>query len=101
MSKAEERALEKYPYKEGYNVELPYPSTYDENKEQREAFIKGYHQAENDLEMTWEDLELLQDISREVFAEVGNGDVDYYQIYPTRQSFFEEVLKRYKAQKEK
>lgn len=63
-------------------------------------YTQGYHQAEKDLELTWEDLELLQDISREVFAEVGNGDVDYYHIYPTRQSFFEEVLKRYKAQKE-
>lgn len=51
--------------------------------------------------INWEDLKLLQDISHEVFAEVATGSVDYYQIYPTEQSFLEEVLKRFKAQKGK
>lgn len=86
MSKAEKRACQ-YT---GYCKNQSYSD-----------FLNGYHQAEKDLEMTWEDLKLLQDISREVFAEVGNGSVDYYQTYPTQQSFLKEVLKRFKAQKEK
>jgi hypothetical protein len=57
IDKSAQRALEKYPYKEGYDVEIPYPSTYDENKDQREAFVEGYHQAEKDLAMTIEDIE--------------------------------------------
>ena len=65
------------------------------------AYKEGYHQAEKDLELTWEDLKLLQDISHEVFADVANGSVDYYQIYSTEQSFLEEVLKRCKARKGK
>lgn len=64
-----------------------------------EWFVEGYHQAEEDLELTWEDVKLLQDISGEVFAEVARGSVDYYQIYPTQQSFLEEVLKRFKELK--
>ena len=37
----EEAAKELYPYKERYDIELSYPSTYDENEEQRKAFITG------------------------------------------------------------
>lgn len=40
MSKAEDRALEAYPYAEIC----------------REKYIEGYHQAEKDLELTWEDI---------------------------------------------
>lgn len=90
--KAEERALEKYP---------AHKSVFDKYEKQRYAYICGYIQAEKDLELTWEDLKLLQDISHEVFAEVANGSVDYYQIYPTEQSFLEEVLKRFKERKDK
>ena len=93
MSKAEERALETYPYNGDYRGQG------DSNSKFREAYIKGYRQAEKDLELTCEDVKLLQDISGEVFAEVAWGSVDYYRIYPTQQSFLEEVLKRFKAQK--
>ena len=40
MSKAEERGLEKYPYAEIC----------------REKYIEGYHQAEKDNGLTWEDV---------------------------------------------
>ena len=97
MSKAEERALEAYPKETrditGFVVDIGHPQY------MRDLYIEGYHQAEKDLELSWEDLKLLQDISHEVLAEVANGSVDYYQIYPTQQSFLEEVLKRFKAQK--
>ena len=88
MSRAKEKSLEKYPYKEGYDVELPYPSTYDENKDQREAFIEGYHQAEKDLALTWEDM-------RDIY------DLAYNLRFPHKKQkeFFEEVLKRFKERK--
>lgn len=93
MSKAEDRAFERYPDYKAMD------GGYVTQRNKRKVFTEGYHQAEKDLELTWEDLKLLQDISHEVFAEVANGSVDYYQIYPTPQSFLEEVLKRYKKLK--
>lgn len=94
MSKAEERAFERCP-KSDYAINEM------RNERKRAIFIEGYHQAEKDLELSWEDVKLLQNISSEVFAEVAHGSVDYYQIYPTEQSFIEEVLKRFKERKEK
>lgn len=94
MSKAEDRAFERCPKSENAIEEM-------RNERKRAIFTEGYQQAEKDLELTWEDLKLLQDISYEVFAEVANGSVDYYQIYPTEQSFLKEVLERFKERKEK
>ena len=82
MSKAEDFAVKKYPV----SIEDAYGHKVDVNLWQRKAYIKGYRQAEEDLELTWEDLKLLQDISHEVVAEVAKESVDYYQIYPTQQS---------------
>lgn len=96
MSKAEERALEVYPSTSHYWNSEP-----DRNASAREYYKQGYSQAEKDNALTWKDLKLLQDITHEVFAQVANGSVDYYQIYPTEQSFLEEVLKRFKERKDK
>lgn len=102
MSKAEEaeqRALEAYPVLMCYNDFQM--AEEDINKPLRKIYQEGYHQAEQDLKLTWEDVKLLQDISGEVFAEVARGSVDYYQIYPTQQSFLEEVLKRFNEERKK
>jgi hypothetical protein len=68
MSKAEERALEKYPLmsnddKEGLEalkyigMECECASVFNEAQEAKQAyFIEGYHQAEKDLALTWEDI---------------------------------------------
>ena len=90
MSKAEERALKAYP------VKIAARDGYDENLRERKGFVKGYEQAEKDNELTWKDLKLLQNISHGIFAETANGSAEFYQVYPTEQSFFEEVLKRFK-----
>lgn len=82
MSKAEELSQNRYP-----------------TLAEKYAFIDGYEQAEKDNELTWEELKLLQDLSHEVFGEVVKGSVDFYQIYPTEQSFLEEILKRFKERK--
>ena len=92
MSKADTVAFE-YAKEKG-TLGSDYNQIYD-------AVKYGYNQAEKDNELTWKDFKLLQDLSHEVFAEVANGSVDYYQIYPTQQSFLEEVLKRFKERKEK
>lgn len=79
MSKAEERALEAYPvlFSERYG----YDNTF---KDRRESYIKGYHQAEKDLELSWEDIKTIDKLL--------NQCVDYSNPY-------QEVLKRFKRQK--
>ncbi len=70
--------------------------TVDHLSDAERAFREGYEQAEEDLELTWKDLKLLQNISQGIFAETANGSGEFYQVYPTEQSFFEEILKRFK-----
>ena len=49
-------------------------------------FIKGYHQAEKDLELTWEDMKLIWNITDEL------------DNMP-EEEFYKEVLKRFKERK--
>lgn len=56
-----------------------------------EGYIEGYHQAEKDLELTWEDVSLLRSILFDVEHE-GFTNFPY-------EEFCKEVLKRFKAQK--
>jgi len=59
------------------------------------AFIDGYEQAEKDLELTWEDLKMIDEISDQVYAEC---DVDAFD----EKEYYQEVLKRFlKERKEK
>ena len=102
MSKAEERALEKYPLmsnddKEGLEalkyigMECDCASVYNEVQEAKQAyFIEGYNQAEKDLELTWEDIDW---IVGEAVCRVSE-DSEAEQIC-------KEVLKRYKDYKER
>lgn len=94
MSKAEDKALKEYPYKEGYDVELPYPSTYDENKDQREAYIKGYLQAEKDNSLTWEDISIIRKIMYDYNKQIRNE-----MAIPKEEEYCKEVLKRFLEQK--
>ena len=101
MSKAEERALEKYPLmadddKEGLEalkyigIECECASVFNEAQEAKQAyFIEGYHQAEKDLELTWEDIKLIIDI------------VDSENLKPHLfdEIDYQEVLKRFKEQR--
>jgi len=75
MSKAEERALKAYP------IKIAEREGYDENLRERKGFIKGYHQAEKDLELTIEDIKTIDKLL--------NQCVDYSNPY-------QEVLKRFK-----
>ena len=82
MSKAEDRALERFPAERGHMHDRPY---------QREGFIEGYHQAEKDLELTWEDLALIEKIGKDFMKENDTPMND--------KEFFGEVLKRYKIER--
>jgi hypothetical protein len=50
MSKAEEAACKAYPYNRDYRGQG------DSNSKFREAYINGYHQAERELALTWEEM---------------------------------------------
>ena len=82
MSKAEKRAIEAYPI-ESHEM-------YDDLYRQRNAYVKGYHQAEKELELTLEDVYDIWRLYNEVCSEG--------QIFGHDETS-EEVLKRYKKMK--
>lgn len=97
MSKAEEKALKVYPkmsrITESHGI-IPadYKSHYigDANEEKRMGFIEGYHQAEKDLKLTWEDIEVIDQIFTDVFK-------DGFDV--TTNNYYQEVLRRFKSLK--
>ena len=93
MSKrAEEAALEAYPIKQSYN---DYYGDYEDvNIVERISFQEGYEQAEKDLELTWEDVQLLDLYAMECQVEESNG-----RKFNSSQEFFEEVLQRFNKTK--
>ena len=60
----------------------------DHRSDVYDAFIDGYHQAEEDLELSWEDLKMIDEISDQVYAEC---DVDAFD----EKEYYQEVLKRF------
>ena len=94
MSKAEDLALKTYPVV--MTTLIPADEEHplieqDCNKFTREAYIKGYHQAEKDLELTWEDLATIE--------KLGDDFVKQNHTPMSDEEFYKEVLKRFKAQK--
>ena len=83
MSKARQKALEKFPILFGERTGYDKTSL---QQERRNAFEKGYHQAEKDLELTIEDIKTIDKLL--------NQCVDYSNPY-------QEVLKRFKNFKER
>lgn len=85
MKRAEEEALKAYP-------PISIAANYD-TISRRDAFEFGYLKAEKDLELTWEDLKTLDDISDDVYAEC---DVEMLDM----KEYYQEVLKRFKNMKD-
>ena len=86
MSKAEDRYLEYF--QDGRLI----------NCSSKESFLLGYHQAEKDLELSWEDI---QKIDFLIYAVL---DEEKYKRYYTQDrdgNFYKEVLKRLKDFKER
>ena len=97
MSKAEKRALEAYPKDIEEYVDVNGLNTVvDNNSWQRAIFLKGYNQAEKDLELTWEDIQNISNIIAEMMIESYTRN----SLWTTHEEFSKEVLKRFKAQKE-
>jgi hypothetical protein len=102
MSKAEERALEKYPLmsnddKEGLEalkyigMECECAPVFNEVQEVKQAyFIEGYNQAQKDLELGWEDMMRIDEIITQVFKESKTCQME---------AIYQEVLKRFKERK--
>ena len=87
MSKAKERAQATYPaWRNGIGDEWSSNSAYY-------GFIEGYHQAEKDLALTWEDINRIEIIIKDVYRDYPHG-IEVKQ-------FGMEVLKRFKERKEK
>ena len=59
-------------------------------------FIKGYHQAEKDLELTWEDIKVICDIAFEEACRL-QRNMKSSHIY--KEQHYKEVLKQFKVQK--
>ena len=83
MNKAEERALERCPKSENLTEEL-------RNERKRAIFTEGYHQAEKDLELTWEDIELIVNIDQDT-----NNEESIIGVRKNEEHY-QEVLKRFK-----
>ena len=89
MSKAEERALEAYPNEHFVD------HTYAEMC--RGFYEEGYKQAEEDLALTWEDMQRIWQI-----IDIANEECDEHQpswMYGSK-SFFSEVLRRFEEEQE-
>lgn len=91
MSKAEEKALNVYP------IKIAEREGYDENLRERKGFVKGYHQAEKDLELTWEDMMLIHKCIKDAM----NKYLYAFQTMEGQQKVYEDVLRRFKEKKGK
>ena len=85
MSKAEDLAKK---YCEG--------SSFEDACMEKPAYIAGYHQAEKDLELTWEDVKEICDIAFEEACRL-QRNMKYSRIY--KEQHYQEVLKRFKERK--
>lgn len=75
MSKAEERAREFFPNEDSNSIRAKF------------GFLLGYHQAEKDLELTYDDICEIMEIREDVL------EMDSYE------NLYEEILKRFKERK--
>lgn len=86
MTRAEELAKAYEESLDYYHCMNDWPST---------AYSAGYEQAEKDLALTWEDVQLLDFYAMECQVEEYHG-----RKFNSSQEFFEEVLRRFKAVKD-
>lgn len=93
MRKAEEMALKAYPKAIEHHTRLTTRKLVkvDVNKPLRKIYLEGYHQAEKDLALTWEDMQLIDDcLVASIHPQSPNR---------SNKEFYEEVLKRFNEQK--
>ena len=93
MSKAEDLAKALYPDWEMTGVSYVDGQEESMVRIQRVAYVKGYHQAEKDSELIWEDMFTIYHLVNEVLDDYAEGK--------TKKEIGEEVLKRFKDFKER
>ena len=75
------------------------------NNEQSNAFklgyLKGYHQAEKDLELGWGDIRTILNIENDILSECNSQKELVIETYPKGEDYYGEILKRFKERKEK
>lgn len=79
MSRAEDRAKERY-WLEPNNIET---------QEKYAVYVEGYRQAEKDLELTWEDIQLIVNIDMDT-----NNEEALTRVRENKEHY-EEVLRRF------
>ena len=89
MSKAEDLSKQYRDYREQCGIKDPVMLD-----EIEEACFEGYHQAEKDLELTWNDISKIISIDQQVCGTIGISDYTH-----NHQQAMEEVLKRFKDYK--
>jgi hypothetical protein len=109
MSKVEERS------KEIIQAALDYANNLDDVKPTDDfsrnlcivlgqAFMKGAewadeHQAEKDLELTWEDIRIILDAENDMLRECNSQKELVIETYPKGEDYYGEILKRFKERK--
>ena len=68
------------------------------NCSNKDAFLLGYHQAEKDLALTWEDLALMRLAFDATEDNINHGCL---KISKMTKEYYQEVLKRFKNFKER
>lgn len=63
------------------------------------GYKEGYHQAEKDLELTWEDIKIILDIENDILRECNSHKELVIKIYPKGEDYYDEILKRFKESK--
>ena len=87
MSKAVEKAYKAYPLTEDNHLNHEWNA-------KRVGFQQGYEQAEEDLELTWKDINNIKLLTDQVECDYVEIDKKLYT-----KDFYEEVLKRFKERK--
>lgn len=95
MTRAEEAAMKAYPKEEGKMWASAFGTfEFDRNASERKGFQEGYEQAEKDLALTINDLELLHTF---LYA-VKNNKQGCFTFTRLSDEQYEEVLRRFNAQ---
>ena len=83
--KARQRALEAYPKETrditGFVVDIGHPQY------MRDLYIEGYHQAEKDLALTWQDIKVIEKL------------LGFDNIIESPKEYYQEVLNRFNEER--
>ena len=61
----------------------------------RHFYQEGYEQAEKDLALTWEDVRTILDKENDILHECNDNAQQVIEVYPKREDYYGEILKRF------